>query len=238
MRQLVPKTELNIQISVCQHTFFQLLKRVGSRCSLLDFDNPSHSFRVYFVSKVLPCFAFGVASVEVWIEHGSGSSVQGNRPRLMLNSVFKSIWPVPIGFLLALLVIMACLFRKRFFSCLKSKQHSVESGTYRRNGELDGNRLPPSNNYENPQPGQEFSDGQRQHEIHEWMLPNRESAINIISPPINGTLARGTINQARTSDQESFPMEDPPPSYSSLFYCPPPKYEDVVRAQWVSNTRN
>lgn len=237
MRQLVPKTELNIQISVCQHTFFQLLKLVGSRYSLLDFDNSSHSFRVYFVSKVLPCFTFGVASVEVWLEHGSAIREQLDRSKLMLNSVFKSVWPVPIGFLLALLVIMACLFRKRFFSCLKSKQNSVESGTYRRNGELDVN-IPPNSNYGNTQPGQEFSDGQPQREIHEWMLPNHESAINIISPPINGTLARGTINQARTSDQESFPTEDPPPSYSSLFYCPPPKYEDVVRAQWVSNTRN
>jgi len=148
----------------------------------------------------------------------------------MLNSVLKSIWPVPIGFVLALLVIMACLFRKRFFSCLKSKHNSVESGTYRRNGELDGNH-PPSSNYGNTQPDQEFSDGHQQGEIHGWMLPNRESVVNIISPAINGTLAGGNVNQSTTNDQESFRMEDPPPSYSSLFYCPPPKYEDVVRAQ-------
>ena len=148
----------------------------------------------------------------------------------MLNSVLKSIWPVPIGFLLALLVIMACIFRKRFFSCLKSKHNSVESGTYRRNGEFDGNS-PSSSNYGNTQPGQEFSDGQPPLAIHDWMLPNRESAVNIISPAVNGTLAGGNMNQATTNDRESFRMEDPPPSYSSLFYCPPPKYEDVVRAQ-------
>lgn len=166
--------------------------------------------------------------MEVWIEHGSPIRENRDRLKLMLSSVLKSIWPAPIGFLLALLVIMACIFRKRFFSCLKSKQNSVESGTYRRNGEFDGNLPPSGSNYENTQPDQEFSDGQQQAEIHDWMLP---SAVNIISPAINGTLARGDMNQGTTNDQESFRMEDPPPSYSSLFYCPPPKYEDVVRAQ-------
>lgn len=163
--------------------------------------------------------------MEVWIEHGSAIKEKRDRFKLMLSSVIKSIWPVPIGFLLAFLVIMACLFRKRCFSCLKSKHNSVESGTYRRNAELDGN--PPSSG--NAQPGQEFSDGQQQGEIHNWMVP---IAVNIISPAINaGTLARGNMNQATTNDRESFRMEDPPPSYSSLFYCPPPKYEDVVRDQ-------
>lgn len=103
----------------------------------------------------------------------------------------------------------------------------MESGTYRRNGELDGNLSPSSNT----QPDQEFSDGHQQGEINDWMLPNRESVVNIISPVINGTLAGGNVNQSTANDQESFRMEDPPPSYSSLFYCPPPRYEDVVRAQ-------
>lgn len=183
-----------------------------------------------FCFKISSCFTFGVAPVEVWIEQGSAVREKCDRLKLMLSSVIKSIWPVPIGFLLAFLVIMACIFRKRCFSCLKSKRNSVESGTYRRNAEFDGN--PPSNgsNYGNTQPGQEFSDGQQQGEIHNWMpIP---SAVNIISPAINvGTLARGNMNQATTNDQESFRLEDPPPSYSSLFYCPPPKYEDVVRAQ-------
>lgn len=182
-----------------------------------------------FCFKISSCFTFGVAPVEVWIEQGSAVIEKCDRLKLMLSSVIKSIWPVPIGFLLAFLVIMACIFRKRCFSCLKSKRNSVESGTYRRNAEFDGN--PPSNgsNYGNTQPGQEFSDGQQQGEIHNWMIP---SAVNIISPAINvGTLARGNMNQATTNDQESFRLEDPPPSYSSLFYCPPPKYEDVVRAQ-------
>ena len=167
--------------------------------------------------------------MEVWIEHGSAVREKRDRLRLMLSSVLKSIWPVPIGFLFALLVIMACIFRKRFFSCLKSKHNSVDSGTYRRNGEFDDSLPPSGSNYDgNAQPGQELSDGQEQGEIHDWILP---SAVNIISPAINGTLARGNMNQATTNDQESFRMEDPPPSYSSLFYCPPPKYEDVVRAQ-------
>ena len=167
--------------------------------------------------------------MEVWIEHGSEGREKRDRLKLMLSAVIKSVWPVPIGFLLAFLVIMACIFRKRFFSCLKSKHNSVESGTYRRNAEFDGNPSSSGNNYGNPQTDQEFSDGQQQGEIHNWMIP---SAVNIISPAINtGTLARGNMNQATTNDQESFRMEDPPPSYSSLFYCPPPKYEDVVRAQ-------
>ena len=200
------------------------LPSVGS----LKFSVDLHSFRVILFSKFLPCCAFGVAPVEVWIEHGSVIRGKRDRLKLMLSSVLKSIWPVPIGFLLALLVIMACLFRKRFFSCLKNKQNSVESGTYRRNDEFDGNHPPRGSNYDNSQPGREFSDEQQQGEIHDWMLP---SAVNIISPAINGTLARGNMNQATTNDQESFRMEDPPPSYSSLFYCPPPKYEDVVRAQ-------
>ena len=122
---------------------------------------------------------------------------------------------------------MACIFRKKFFSCLRSKQNSVESGTYRRNSEFDSSRRPNSNQG-NASAGQEFTDGQQPREIHEWMIPNRESAINIISSPVNNALAHGTINQASTNDQESFRMENPPPSYSSLFYCPPPKYEDVV----------
>ena len=151
--------------------------------------------------------------MEVWTEHGSTIREKRDRLKLMLSSVIKSIWPVPIGFLLAFLVIMACIFRKRFFSCLKSKHNSVESGTYRRNAEFDGNPPSSGSNYGNSQPGQEFSDGQQQGEIHNWMI---SSAVNIISPP---------------PDQESFRMEDPPPSYSSLFYCPPPRYEDVVRAQ-------
>ncbi|KAJ7391018.1 hypothetical protein OS493_021038 [Desmophyllum pertusum] len=150
----------------------------------------------------------------------------------MLNSLFNSIWPVPIGFLLAALIIMACLFRKRFFSCLKGKQNSVESGTYRRNGgDFDAN-LPPNSDQgtmSTSSPAQQFNDGQQSRAIHEWMLPNRQSAISIISSPINGTLARGNINQATTNDQDqSLSMENPPPSYSSLFYSPPPKYEDVV----------
>lgn len=123
---------------------------------------------------------------------------------------------------------MACLFRKRFFSCLKSKQNSVESGTYRRNGEFNTN-LPANTTQQNTSTGQEITVGQQAHEIHEWTIPDRESTINIISSPVNmNTLARGTVNQATTNDQESFPLEIPPPSYSSLFYCPPPKYEDVV----------
>lgn len=151
---------------------------------------------------------------------------------MRLSSIFNSIWPVPIGLLLAALVIMACFFRKRLFSCLKSKQNSVESGTYRRNSEFDSN----TNNQGTISSStdlEEFSNGQQDRRIEDWMPPNSNSAIRIISSPYNGTLVRGSTNQAITSDQDSYSMEMPPPSYSSLFYCPPPKYEDVVvSAQW------
>lgn len=146
---------------------------------------------------------------------------------MRLSSIFNSIWPVPIGLLLAALVIMACFFRKRLFSCLKSKQNSVESGTYRRNSEFDSN----TNNQgtiSSSTDVEEFSNGQQDRRIEDWMPPNSNSAIRIISSPYNGTMVRGSTNQAITSDQDSHSMEMPPPSYSSLFYCPPPKYEDVV----------
>lgn len=144
----------------------------------------------------------------------------------MLDSIFNSIWPVPIGLLLAALVIMACFFRKRLFSCLKGKQNSVESGTYRRNSEFDTNTG--NQGTISTSTVEEFSNGQQPREIEDWMLASRDSAIGIISSPYNDTLVRGNINQAATNDQDSYSVEIPPPSYSSLFYCPPPKYEDVV----------
>lgn len=151
---------------------------------------------------------------------------------MRLSPIFNSIWPVPIGLLLAALVMTACFFRKRLFSCLKSKQNSVESGTYRRNSEFDSNT---SNQgaISTTTVVEEFSNGLQDRRIEDWMLPNSNSAIRIISSPYDGTLVRGSTNQTTTSDQDSYSVEMPPPSYSSLFYCPPPKYEDVVvSAQW------
>ena len=150
-------------------------------------------------------------------------------------SLFSSIWPVPIGFLLALLVVMACFFRKRFFSCLKGKQNSVDSGTYRRNGEMNAGLDLPSNAdpgiMATSPPASEIIDGQQSREIGEYpilILPNRSSGIGIISAPLSDTLSDGRSHQSARNEQESFGVESPPPSYSSLFYCPPPKYEDVV----------
>ena len=155
----------------------------------------------------------------------------------MLNSLFSSIWPVPIGFLLSLLVIMACFFRKRFFSCLRGKQSGVESGTYTPNGELNtGLELPINADpgiMATSAPTSEIINGQQSQEIGEYpilILPNHSSAIRIMSSPINDTLNRGS-HQNEESEQDSFGDESPPPSYSSLFYSPPPKYEDVVTTQ-------
>lgn len=79
-------------------------------------------------------------------------------------------------------------------------------------------------------PASEIIDGQQSREIGEYpilILPNRSSGIGIISSPLSDTL-NGRSHQSARNEQESFGVESPPPSYSSLFYCPPPKYEDVV----------
>lgn len=80
-------------------------------------------------------------------------------------------------------------------------------------------------------PASEIIDGQQSREIGEYpilILPNRSSGIGIISSPLSDTLSDGRSHQSARNEQESFGVESPPPSYSSLFYCPPPKYEDVV----------
>lgn len=158
----------------------------------------------------------------------------------MLDSLFNSIWPVPIGFLFALLIVMAFFFRKRLFGCLKGKQNNVDSGTYRRNGELDNGLDIPSNadpgTMATSPPASEIIDGQRSRagEFGEYpllILPNSSSAIGIFSSPVNDTVSRGSSHGSPRNEQDSVDVEAgeaPPPSYSSLFYCPPPKYEDVV----------
>lgn len=149
-------------------------------------------------------------------------------------SLFNSIWPVPIGFLLALIIIMAFFFRKRLFSCLKGKQNSIDSGSYRQQGELNAGLDQPSNSDSviiDTAPASQITDGQQVYnEINEYpllILPNRVSDISIISPPVNDPLNRENNPIAR-NEQDSVGIESPPPSYSSLFYCPPPKYEEVV----------
>lgn len=152
-----------------------------------------------------------------------------------MPSKFDSIWPVPIGFLVALLVLMAFFLRKRFFSCLKGKQNSIESGTYTQNGELNAGLDHPTNadvRRMETTPAQGIINGQQSHsEITEYpilILPNRSSGIEIISASaVNDTLSRRN-HQGTGNEQDAFGVEAPPPSYSSLFYCPPPKYEDVV----------
>ena len=152
-----------------------------------------------------------------------------------MPSKLAAIWPVPIGFLVAFFILMAFFFRKRFFSCLKGKQNSIQSGTYTQNGELNAGLDHPTNTdariIETP-PTQGIINGQQSHsQITEYpllILPNRSSGIEIISVSvINDTLTRGN-HQSVGNGQDTFGVEAPPPSYSSLFYCPPPKYEDVV----------
>ncbi|CAH3022048.1 unnamed protein product [Porites evermanni] len=151
----------------------------------------------------------------------------------MLGSLFNSIWPVPIGFLFSLLVIMACIFRRRIFRCLKVKQSSVGSGTYTQHGEINTAVEIPINTdsgiIANSTPASQRTE-QRSEQVNEYpilTLPNPSSTVSIISSPTNDTLLRG-FHLSATSEQDSALEEAPPPSYGSLFYCPPPKYEDVV----------
>lgn len=151
----------------------------------------------------------------------------------MLGSLFNSIWPVPIGFLFSLLVIMACVFRRRIFRCLKVKQTSVGSGTYTPHGEINTAVEIPINTdsgiIANSTPASQRTE-QRSEQVNEYpilTLPNPSSTVSVISSPTNDTLLRG-FHLSATSEQDSASEEAPPPSYSSLFYCPPPKYEDVV----------
>lgn len=151
----------------------------------------------------------------------------------MLGSLFNSIWPVPIGFLFSLLVIMACIFRRRIFRCLKVKQTSVGSGTYTRHGEINTSVEIPINTdsgiIANSTPASQRTE-QRSEQVNEHpilTLPNPSSTVIVVSSPTNDTLLRG-FHLSATSEQDSASEEAPPPSYSSLFYCPPPKYEDVV----------
>ncbi|CAH3174266.1 unnamed protein product [Porites lobata] len=152
----------------------------------------------------------------------------------MLGSLFNSIWPVPIGFLFSLLVIMACIFRRRIFRCLKVKQTRVGSGTYTPHGEINTAVEIPINTdsgiIANSTPASQRTE-QRSEQVNEHpiflTLPNPSSTVSIISSPTSDTLLRG-FHVSATSEQDSALEEAPPPSYSSLFYCPPPKYEDVV----------
>lgn len=147
-------------------------------------------------------------------------------------SLFDSIWPVPLGFLLALVFIMAFFFRKRLFNCLRGKHSSIESGTPRQNGEsntgLDQSEIR-EHSLSSPGAFGQQSGG----EITPYpllILPNHPSDISIISSPINVTVTCENHGSARNAELETLGVqsETPSPSYSSLFYCPPPKYEDVI----------
>lgn len=145
-------------------------------------------------------------------------------------SLWDSIWPVPLGFLVALLAVMAYFFRKRLFSCLKGKDNSTVSGTYRQNGEINAGLDHPE--ILDPIHVARISNGQQSsREFTPFpllVLPNHPSGISIISSPVYDAL-RCENRTASNSALETFDDHvNPPPSYSSLFYCPPPKYEDVV----------
>lgn len=147
-------------------------------------------------------------------------------------SLFDSIWPVPLGFLLALVFIMAFSFRKRLFNCLRGKHSSIESATSRQNGELNTS-LDQSEIQEHPLPSLGAVGQQSSGEIVPYpllILPNHPSDVSIISSPVNATVICENHGSTRNEELETLDVqsEAPPPSYSSLFYCPPPKYEDVI----------
>lgn len=147
-------------------------------------------------------------------------------------SLFDSIWPVPLGFLLALVFIMAFFFRKRLFNCLRGKHSSVESGASTQNGEINTS-LDQSEIQEHSLPSLGAVGQQSSGEITPYpllILPNHPSDISIISSPTNVTVICENHGSTRNAELETLDVqsEAPPPSYSSLFYCPPPKYEDVI----------
>lgn len=111
-------------------------------------------------------------------------------------------------------IMMACLCRRRNFKCCGVTQNTeatVESYRPRNNREYNDSRqetvaaLPAS-----------MSQVQDQH-----------ARANFVSITTDQTQAQ-VQNQGGTADISS-PSHLSPPPYSSLFYCPPPNYEDAVQ---------
>ena len=134
---------------------------------------------------------------------------------------------------------MSFFNRRRFFSCLKPKRRgNISLGSYGRDNDELSRYLPSGD--DNPAAirsptEQERNRVSRMH-LQEWTMAtsnhsSRSTVISIISATPGfeiSDVSTSQENQQTAAIELDWDSNNLPPSYGSLFYYPPPKYEDVV----------